>query len=61
MDCMNTEHGSTPRKLPDDVLVSDPDAAMQRTIAATRGAMSIPKSKIDAMLAKEKTTKNRRK
>jgi hypothetical protein len=48
-------------KTANDVLVSDPDAAMQRTITATRGAMAIPKSKIDAMLAKEKTAKHKRK
>jgi hypothetical protein len=43
-----------------DMLVSDPDAAMQRTIAATRGALSVPKTKVDAMLAKEKAKHKRK-
>jgi hypothetical protein len=44
-----------------DVIVSDPDAAMRRTILATRGALAVPKAKIDAMLTKEKTGKSKRK
>jgi hypothetical protein len=48
-------------KSANDVLVSDPDAAMRKTILATRGALAVPKSKIDAMLAKEKADKSKRK
>lgn len=47
-------------KTPNDVLVSDPDAAMQRTILATRGAMSVPKAKVDAMMTKEKNKHKRK-
>jgi len=43
-----------------DVLVSDPDAAMQRTILAARGAMAVPKAKVDAMMAKEKSKQKRK-
>jgi hypothetical protein len=42
------------QKNADDQLVSDPAAAMRRTIQATRGALAVPKAKIDAMMAKEK-------
>jgi hypothetical protein len=48
-------------KSADDRLVDDPAAAMQRTIAAARKALSVPKAKIDAMLAKEKAGKHKHK
>ena len=44
-----------------DVLVTDGAAAMRKTVLATRGALAVPKSKIDAMMAKEKAGKHRRK
>jgi len=44
-----------------DVLVTDGAAAMRKTILATRGALAVPKSKIDAMMAREKAGRSRRK
>jgi hypothetical protein len=44
-----------------DILVTDGAAAMRKTVLATRAAMGVPKAKIDAMMAKEKTGKHRRK
>jgi hypothetical protein len=44
-----------------DVLVTDGAAAMRKTVLATRGALAVPKSKIDAMMAKEKAGKHKRK
>jgi hypothetical protein len=44
-----------------DIIVTDSDAAMRKTILATRGALSVPKSKIDAAMAKEKNGKHRQK
>ena len=49
------------QKTVNDVLVSNGAAAMQKTILATRAALAVPKSKIDAMLAKEKSGKHKRK
>jgi hypothetical protein len=49
------------QKTAEDVLVTDGAAAMRKTILATRAALSVPKAKIDAMMAKEKTGKYRRK
>ena len=43
----------------DDELVSDGAAAMRKTILATRGALAVPKAKIDAMMAKEKAGKSK--
>lgn len=48
-------------KTASESLVDDAAAAMQKTIQATRQALSVPKAKIDAMLAKEKAGKPRRK
>lgn len=48
-------------KTADDVLVANGAAAMRKTILATRAAMGVPKAKIDAMMAKDKTGKHRRK
>jgi hypothetical protein len=48
-------------KSANDVLVTDGAAAMQKTILAARGAMAVPKTKIDAALAREKTGKSKRK
>jgi hypothetical protein len=39
-------------KSADEQLVDDPAAAMQRTILATRQALAVPNSKIDATLAR---------
>jgi hypothetical protein len=44
-----------------DILVTDGAAAMRKTILATRGALAVPKSKIDAMMAKEKSGRGKRK
>lgn len=48
-------------KTADDVLVTDGAAAMRRTIAATRGALAVPKAKIDAGMAREKTRRAKNK
>ena len=48
-------------KTANDVLVTDGAEAMRKTILATRAAMAVPKAKIDAMMAKEKAGKHRRK
>jgi hypothetical protein len=45
----------------DDVLVSDGAAAMRRAVLATRGAMTVSKAKVDAMMAKEKAGKGKHK
>jgi hypothetical protein len=50
-----------PHKSADDQLVSDPAAAMRKTILATRGAITVPKAKVDAMMAKEKAGKGKHK
>jgi hypothetical protein len=47
-------------KSPDDELVTDGAAAMRKTILATRGALAVPKAKIDAKLAKERNGKAKR-
>ncbi len=47
-------------KTADDILVTDGAAAMRNTIQATREALSVPKAKIDAMMAKEKTGRSKR-
>lgn len=47
-------------KTADDLLVTDGAAAMRKAILATRGALSVPKAKIDAMMAKEKTGRSKR-
>ena len=47
----------TPTK--DDELVSDGAAAMRKTVLATRGALAVPKARIDALLAKEKAGKHK--
>ena len=49
------------QKTADDVLVTDGAAAMRKTILATRGALAVPKSKIDAEMAKEKSGRAKRK
>jgi hypothetical protein len=49
------------QKAATDILVSDGAAAMRKTILATRGALAIPKSKIDAMMAKERSGRGKRK
>jgi hypothetical protein len=54
-DAMNSKSSKT------DVIVSDPDAAMRRTILAARGALAVPKAKIDAAMAKEKNGHAKRK
>ena len=48
-------------KSADEPLVDDADEAMRKTILATRQALAVPKPKIDAMLAREKVGKQRRK
>jgi hypothetical protein len=48
-------------KTADDILVSDGAAAMRKTILATRGALAVPKAKIEAEMAKEKTGKSKHK
>jgi hypothetical protein len=48
-------------KSADAPVVDDPAAAMQRTIEVTRKALAVPKAKIDAALAKEKTGRHKRK
>jgi hypothetical protein len=40
--------------------VADPAAAFRRLEQATRHIMSVPKKKIDAMIAKERAKKKRR-
>jgi hypothetical protein len=45
----------------EDFKVSNPAEAMRKTGAAIKHAFGIPKTKIDAMLAKEKARKKRRK
>jgi len=50
-----------PKSSKTDVIVTDPDAAMRKTILATRGALSVPKAKIDAAMAKEKNGKHKHK
>jgi hypothetical protein len=49
------------QKTATDVLVTDGAAAMRKTVLATRAAMAVPKAKIDAMMAKEKAGKHKRK
>jgi len=44
-------------KTADDVITSDGDAAMQKTILATRAALAVPKAKIDAEMTKGKSAK----
>lgn len=48
-------------KTANDTLVDDPDAAMRKTIQVARQALTVPKAKIDAMMAKEKTGKRKHK
>jgi len=50
-----------PTKTANDVLVADGTAAMQRAILGSRAAMSVPKSKVDAAMAKDKPAKRRAK
>ncbi|HEX4055912.1 MAG TPA: hypothetical protein VHX86_16735 [Tepidisphaeraceae bacterium] len=47
-------------KTADDVIVSDPDAAMRRTIDAIRHIISVPKKSLDKSLAKERAKKKRK-
>lgn len=44
-----------------DFRVSDPTEAMRKTGDAIKRAFAIPKAKIDAMLAKERAAKHKRK
>jgi hypothetical protein len=44
-----------------DVIVTDPDAAMRKAVLVTRGALSVPKAKIDAVMAKENNGKQKHK
>jgi hypothetical protein len=53
---------SRPRLKPaNEQLVDDAAAAMRKTMDAARRALSVPKTKIDAMLAKGKAGKGKRK
>jgi hypothetical protein len=40
--------------------VEDPDAALRKTEDFARRVLAVPKKKIDAMMAKEKITRKRR-
>jgi hypothetical protein len=51
----------TQHKSATDVLVTDGAAAMRKTVLAARAAMTVPKAKVDAMMAKEKVGKHKRK
>jgi hypothetical protein len=57
----NLVKNSNQAKHADDVLVTDGAAAMRKTILATRGALAVPKSKIDALMEKEKNGRHKRK
>jgi hypothetical protein len=48
-------------KTADDQLVTDGAAAMRKTILATRRVMSVPKAKVDAMMAKRKGREGKQK
>ena len=50
-----------PHKSATDVLVEDPDAAMAKFQAFGHAVLSVPKSVVDAMVAKKKPSKSKKK